>query len=262
MKGNLSERERYLLIAGILLHDIGMQCDVVQYPEIREKAIELGANFTEKFDAKRSSGFSLNEQNSIRINHQYLSGAWILISKKTKDTTLGNAIQTVPEELLVDLIDICIYHSKKPISDCPSFLKVYPNERKKFIAALLRIGDELDIHHRRVTMAAVKDFRLYPFNEYYWWIHHITYISIKEYSIIIKIRLNSDDFAKYKDLIQDVIVEDFKAKNSTIIDVLKEYEIPLAIDGYSGGELDPTVESLPREVLNMIESKKKTIRKT
>ena len=35
---NFLRQEIYLLLAGIYLHDIGMQCDIVKYPEIKEKA--------------------------------------------------------------------------------------------------------------------------------------------------------------------------------------------------------------------------------
>jgi HD-GYP domain-containing protein (c-di-GMP phosphodiesterase class II) len=37
----LSEKERYLLLAGIYMHDIGMQCDVQLFPQIKDKAVDL-----------------------------------------------------------------------------------------------------------------------------------------------------------------------------------------------------------------------------
>src|SRR4051812_11174391 len=39
--GKLTEREMYLLLAGIYLHDIGMQCDVVRWPAIKARAEAL-----------------------------------------------------------------------------------------------------------------------------------------------------------------------------------------------------------------------------
>ena len=38
----LTAQETYLLLAGIYLHDIGMQCDVVKFPQIKERAETLG----------------------------------------------------------------------------------------------------------------------------------------------------------------------------------------------------------------------------
>ena len=40
-----SEQEMYLLLAGVYLHDIGMQCDVLNIPHIKNRAEILGANF-------------------------------------------------------------------------------------------------------------------------------------------------------------------------------------------------------------------------
>ena len=45
----LTSVEVYLLLASIYLHDIGMQCDVVKYPEIKKKALEIGANFNIRY---------------------------------------------------------------------------------------------------------------------------------------------------------------------------------------------------------------------
>ena len=48
---DFSEQEIYLLLAGVYLHDIGMQCDVVKYPAIKERAEakNLGAKFDKEF---------------------------------------------------------------------------------------------------------------------------------------------------------------------------------------------------------------------
>ncbi|MDD1754928.1 MAG: hypothetical protein LUQ63_04845 [Methanothrix sp.] len=42
----LSSEEMYLLLAGIYLHDIGMQCDILRFPEIKANAEKLGAEFS------------------------------------------------------------------------------------------------------------------------------------------------------------------------------------------------------------------------
>jgi hypothetical protein len=59
----LSSQEAYLLTAGVYLHDIGMQCDVVKFPQIRAQAEELGAQFDIEFTAQRASDYSIDEQN-------------------------------------------------------------------------------------------------------------------------------------------------------------------------------------------------------
>lgn len=44
-KIHLNEQESYLLRLAACLHDIGMQCDVTRYDNIKKKAEELGATF-------------------------------------------------------------------------------------------------------------------------------------------------------------------------------------------------------------------------
>src|SRR6185436_12596805 len=42
---DLSSQEMYLLLGGIYLHDIGMQCDVIKFPKLKLSAEEFGAKF-------------------------------------------------------------------------------------------------------------------------------------------------------------------------------------------------------------------------
>jgi len=48
-------QEMYVLLAGIYLHDIGMQCDVLKFPKIKKKAEALGAVFDIEFAANTAS---------------------------------------------------------------------------------------------------------------------------------------------------------------------------------------------------------------
>ena len=51
----LTTEEAYLLLAGIYVHDIGMQCDVVRHPEVKAQAEKLGAEFGIEFTAERAA---------------------------------------------------------------------------------------------------------------------------------------------------------------------------------------------------------------
>jgi hypothetical protein len=59
--------EMYILLAGIYLHDIGMQCDVVKYPEIKKEAEKLGAQFNINFTADATSVSS-----AIKCRNDYI----------------------------------------------------------------------------------------------------------------------------------------------------------------------------------------------
>ena len=120
----LSEAEAYVFLAGTYLHDIGMQCDVVKYPEVVQRARELGANFDVVFRSKSASEFSTEEQKAIRDNHHLLSAAWISCARNDGLDYLVAAIRTVPERYVEDLMDVCMYHSRLAIEDCPDSFKI------------------------------------------------------------------------------------------------------------------------------------------
>ncbi len=140
----LTSKEMYLLLASIYLHDIGMQCDVVIHKEILEVAQKLGAGLHLAFVANSASTYTLEEQKAIRNNHHYLSAAWIDVANRSGDTMLGPAAKEIPIDLVDDIIDICLHHTKLPITDCSKLSKYDPNIRKQLLASLLRFSDELD----------------------------------------------------------------------------------------------------------------------
>src|SRR5215469_4311465 len=152
----LSAEEVYLLLASIYLHDIGMQCDVIKFPEIKTLAETMGASFDIEIRAQSANQYSIDEQKDIRKNHQYLSIACIDYASRTGETVVGPAAQTIPEELVDDLMDICKHHTKLAITDCPLAFTYDPTGRKQLVAAILRLSDELDIDGRRVNIEAVK----------------------------------------------------------------------------------------------------------
>jgi hypothetical protein len=141
----ISSQEMYLIAGGIYLHDIGMQCDVVKFPEIKTAAEKIGAKFDIEIKACKASDYSREEQKAIRKNHQYLTAAWIDFAYRMGSTALGQAARTIPQELVDDLMDICKYHSTLPITDCPLTFRFDQTARKQLAAALLRFADELDI---------------------------------------------------------------------------------------------------------------------
>ena len=194
----LSSQEIYLLLAGIYLHDIGMQCDVINFPEIKSRAEELGAQFDAEFIAHKASAYNIGEQKTIRKNHQYLTAAWIDQAYRTGETVLGQAARTIPEDLIADLMDVCKHHARIPITDCPLTFRFDPSQRKQLVAALLRFSDELDIDGHRVSIHTVKNFRLDPRNAVYWWLHNRTKVIFSARNVILlKIRLCPDDVEKH-----------------------------------------------------------------
>lgn len=257
---DLTEYEMYLLLAGIYLHDIGMQCDVVNFPKIKEQAEELGAEFKIDFTSNIASDYKIEEQSSIRINHPYLSAAWISYAHDTGNTVLGPALKTVPFKLISDLMDICKFHSSTlPITSCGSNLTLYPEMRKKLIAALLRFADELDIDSKRVSIETVKNFSFDPHNSLYWWFHNLTTVSfISKNVVLLKVVLHPEDMRNYESLIKQVYIESFKTKNQIILDALAREGIPIRIDSDSKVEEYKFAGKLPIAITEILEELQKT----
>jgi len=256
LNGNsvLNSRELYLLLAGVYMHDIGMQCDILLNPGINQKAINLGAKYDIEFNASTSNEFNFEEQGQIRKNHQYLSAAWIDFAFRTGETVLGSAAKSIPNDLVDDLMDICLHHSKIPISNCSPHFKFEPNNRKQFVAAILRFADELDIDSSRVSIETVQNFRLPPQNSIYWFIHNSTKVSIKDNLIQIIVRLNPKDFKTYGKDIDRVFINEFEVKNKSVLDVLARNGIIIRISNDSKTIEDDRTNEFPEILRNSFES--------
>lgn len=250
-----SENEIYILLAGVYLHDIGMQCDVAKYPEVKEKAEKLGAKFDVDFCVKAAADYSQKMQDEIRKNHHFLTAAWIdylFKNKRNNDLRkLSNKIQEIPDKLIEDVIDICKFHSKLPINGCPELFK-YSNDRKRMIGALLRFADELDISKDRVDIETIQIFNFDPNNKLYWWLHNNTIIRFSSNKVLIKIRLKSVDLS-YGSFICDFYINNFQKKNQTVIDVLHYYNIPVVIDNLSGFIEDSNVDECTSEIKHILD---------
>ena len=250
----LNEYEMYLLLAGIYLHDIGMQCDIKKFPDIKTEAENLGAEFKLDFEEDKATKYSNEEQNSIRENHPYLSAAWISYAYKNEQTAVSTAVKSFSRKLVEDLIDVCMYHSKLPIDKCDSRFMYYREMRKKLVAALLRFSDELDIADNRVSLETVKNFSFDAHNSLYWWLHDSTNVSFFRKNLIqLKITLNPEDMEHYGKLVQREFIDKFISKNNKILDVLAEENLFIRIDSDSKVEKSEFTGKLPANITQIFE---------
>jgi len=201
----LSEDEIFILILGALLHDIGMQCDIREYSDIRELAeSKYDAIFNEKYP---KGELSKSQQSELRENHHLLTAAWLDVAYDNKTHDLCDVVKEIPFDMVGDIIDVCKFHSKLEISKCEEKLKYTSTLNKRFIAAILRLGDELDIDKERVTMRVVDNFYIPEENSIHWYLHNNTNVNIryshdeKRVVITMKISLRNNDFKNYGDFI-------------------------------------------------------------
>jgi hypothetical protein len=251
---SLSAEETYLLLAGIYLHDIGLQCDVVKWPDIKAKAEAMGARFDVEFTARTASSYTIDEQRAIRSNHHLLTSAWIDHARRTRQTVLGPAIQTVPDELVGDLIDVCKYHAKLPITECPTTFTLDERGRKQLVAALVRFADELDMDGHRVSIETVKNFHLDPRNAVYWWLHQLTKVIIAGNIITLTTRLCPDDEQHHGSSVREVFIEEFRTKNHSVLGILRYNDIPIAISADSGVVAYEYTDPLPDDIVRAFQS--------
>lgn len=227
----LSVDEMYLLLAGIYLHDIGMQCDIILHSEIKKLAeTEFGARFDIEFTKQRSNDYSVEAQKAIRKNHHYLSIAWLVYAKRTGATVLGPAARSVPNHLVRDLTDVCKYHTSLSIDDCPEKFERGQSDRKRMVAALLRFADELDIAANRVSLETVQNFNLDPSNTVYWWLHNRTHITFPTTNLVmLEIWMHPEDTSQYSAVVKSTFIDKFRQKNAPVVRVLTEKSIFIQI---------------------------------
>lgn len=269
LRGNtdrdLTDVERYLLLASGYLHDIGMQCDIIKFPHIKKVAESFGADFSgADFSADFSSNYSSEAQNKIRENHQYLTAAWIHCAYENRnkhyESGLDNAAKLINPLLVQNLMEICMYHSKLPIDWKFSPCRLDKNTRIPLIAAILRFADELDVDLYRVPEGIYKNFRLPSRNIKYWWLHERTHIYLDsepkrrviEGRITFEVLLHPDDIEKCGNSVQEIVINSFKNKNKDLLKILASNDIPISFSDESvvSGELH--LERIPKEILEAL----------
>lgn len=288
---NLSGHEYYLLLAGIYLHGIGLQCNIIELPEIRNRAEQMGAQFnphnqntgfnrlgkspvTSSLGRLRdtshrstplssfqhplgngSSPYSIEQQKLLRKNYHYVSAAWIDYANMSGETDLGPAAMTIPRDMIDDLKDMCLYHIRLPITDCPITFTFESLERKQFIATLIRLAAELDVTLNRVPVETIETFDLDPRSAVYWWMHHRTGISFVARNILrLTTRLHPEDKANYGEYLHDAFIVEFQNKNTPVFNILRANGIPIAVDISSGIIDDSHAERIPQEIIHALQT--------
>lgn len=227
---HLDEKEKYKLLASIYLHDIGMQCDLKKFTEVKDLATDYYKKATGKEDkifkidytARDFSDFDYYEQKEIRKNHHLLTAAWIEVLRKdnnNKDSALHRAAKSIHEDCIEDIKDICMYHSKLGLKQ-----GTFDNERKLILAALLRFGDELDIAKDRVSPDMYQTFRVSTENSKHWWLHQhteINYAELKKGKVVLTYYLNPEDLENNSNIIKNYYHFKFNMKNEEIAKILK-----------------------------------------
>ena len=250
----LSSEEIYLLLLGAILHDIGMQCDLRKLNDVKRVAVDnFGAVFKEQY-APSAKSFSEKEQSEIRENHHLLTAAKLhCLALDSSHSNESAAIRSISNDLIEDLIDICMFHSKLPINECDMNFKHLSNGRKRLIAALVRLGDELDISSDRVNMDIPRQFMIPPENGAYWYLHNNTNVKIHKGIISVYYRVRPNETDRYEEFLQQSMVR-FRNKNEHLLEILWEYDLHFRFSR-TGVEYDNYAPQLDNEFVDLLVSK-------
>lgn len=161
------------------------------------------------------------------------------------------ALQGVEMQYKEDIINVCKFHSKLDIFDCPEFSET-SQIRCRFIAALLRLGDELDIDQYRVNVQTVKTFGYTLDNSIFWYIHDHTRIQIKGHGIFVKVYLTKNDYQVCGSILQDIVINTFDNKNRKLTEILASNNINIFLSINSKVEMSEYADPLPKEIQNQI----------
>ena len=248
----LSAAELFVLLTGAYLHDTGMQCDVPRLGGIEAYFDAHGISFQVPCAAPSANDYSVEEQKEIRRNHHLLSSAWLDYAYAIGQGEFARAIQSVPSSLVGEIGRVCKFHSKLPIDKCSRKFTYDNNERSLFVAAILRLADEMDIASNRVNIAVVENFRLGPANAVYWWLHNLTSVSlVQPNGIQVLVRLRSDDHEVLAKAVEEAFLKEFQKKNEPVLEALDAEELTLFY-AKCGVLRDDHADRLPEPVVKVL----------
>ena len=158
----------YILLLAVIFHDIGMQCDLGVYTNVK-KRVEV--DFKVKFESEFKGEFTRENMIELRKFHHLVTSAWLKEAKKTNNSSeeLHSILLSIDEEILSSVCIVCQYHSKIDIKQCPR--NDMGTDKLRLLAALLRLGDELDIDKKRVNPVVPKSFYIPCDSSLYYYLH-------------------------------------------------------------------------------------------
>ena len=149
----LNVHERFILLASVYLHDIGMQSPSHAGLSLRSE-----------------SEYTNDEKELIREKHNESSYEMILESI-SQGSKISLGLERC-ERYANYIATLSRYHRKLNIKDVKDTSLAGEDIRLPLLISLLRLGDELDQDCRRVNMDILKLRDIPVESKFYWWSHH------------------------------------------------------------------------------------------
>lgn len=237
---DLNDYERFILLASAYLHDIGMQSP--RHAGLPEKPV-MKYSFEDVEIIRKSH----NETSEKMIVESISPGSSISLGLE-RCTELANYIATISK-----------YHRSLNLMDLKDSSVAGKVVKLPLLAALLRLGDELDTDYRRVNMEILKMWDIPPESKYHWWAHHyVQSVLIRNGTVELYFRFPE----KYKnskivDTFHNKVIESIKKQYDEVYDILDKYGIRLYKVVKTAGDeyLSAGLEIVPSNLESYLNSK-------
>jgi tetratricopeptide (TPR) repeat protein len=230
----LNDYERFILLASAYLHDIGMQSPV-------HAGLQKKDRYTEA------------EEEQIRKNHNEAS-ARMINESCSGQLSISLGLEGC-KEFAECLAQMARYHRTLELKELTDISLAGEDIKLPLLAALLRLGDELDADFRRINIDILKIRDIPPLSKYHWWAHHyVQSVEIKKGIITLYFRFPEIYQGGHLiDALSGKIIESVRKQYLEVYDLLYNYGISLYrdikhLDKYQSSGLEP----VPQDLLDYI----------
>ncbi|MGD0951112.1 MAG: tetratricopeptide repeat protein [Methanotrichaceae archaeon] len=231
----LNEYERFVLLASAYLHDIGMQSP-------------------EHAGLEKKMTYTVSEEEQIRENHNEASAKMIV------ESCSSGASISLGLEHSIEFAD-CIsqmarYHRSLDLKELTDSSLAGEDIKLPLLAALLRLGDELDADFRRVNIEILKIRDIPLVSKYHWWAHYyVQSVEIKRGIVTLYFRFPEDYRGEQIiGALQGKIIESVRSQYLQIYDLLYDSGINLYRDIKHIEKFQPSgLEPIPSDLLEYIQ---------
>ncbi|MDH5508613.1 MAG: hypothetical protein OEZ02_15430, partial [Anaerolineae bacterium] len=198
----------------------------------------------------------------IREEHNEITYEMIITSISPNNHYLSLGL--IPDPDLVESVaTVAAGHRKRDLtaSEYTPFIFEDGIIRPQLLATLLRIGDGLDIDHRRVKMENLKLAQISALSRFHWYkCYYISGVWVLDEFIHIGYRFPPD--SEYENLISPLVENNIRDELANFEAFLRSHNAKLSI-AESTFRLIPTIEEMPEDVIDFAkqELQKQTERK-
>ncbi|MDE7423562.1 MAG: HD domain-containing protein [Lachnospiraceae bacterium] len=206
---HFNEEEKFILLAALLLHDIGMQTP--DYADLGE--LPLNIEGLEK----------------IRKKHHEYSEKLIIDSIQCSEEEAYFLGLNSKEEFVDDIALVAKYHRKMDIAVLDNDVIGDKIIRLRLLCALIRLGDCLDLDYRRVNIKRLLVFTNIPIeSKFYWYAHHYVsglLIQTQKIHIYFKFPKQYESRDEFTNKIIEYMTSEIRNQIDEVYDILDEYNI-------------------------------------